>query len=64
MSRLIRIFTVYLVYLIFNPIIQKYKKQGRCPNLDDGPNLPDFTLRLYRKETMPSKAMSTWPDVP
>ena len=44
MSRLIRIFTVCLVYLIFIPIIQKYKKQGRCPYLDDCPNLPDFTL--------------------
>ena len=41
---LIRIFTVCLVNLIFIPIIQKGKKQGRCPNLDDCLNLPDFTL--------------------
>ena len=47
MSRLIRIFTVSLVILIFIPIIQKRKKQGRCPNLDDCPNLPDFTLLLW-----------------
>ena len=40
MSRLIRIFTVCLVNLIFIPIIQKCKKPGRCPNLADCPNLP------------------------
>ena len=42
----IRIFTVCFVNLIFIPIIQTWKKQGRCPNLDDCPNLPDFTLEL------------------
>ena len=44
MSRLIRIFTVCLVNLIFIPIIKIWNKQGRCPNLADRPNLPDFTL--------------------
>ena len=43
-SRLIRIFTVCIVDLSFIPIIQKLKKQGRCPNLADCPNIPDFTL--------------------
>ena len=44
MSRLIRIFTVCLVNLFFIPIIKIGNKQGRCPNLADRPNLPDFTL--------------------
>ena len=44
MSRLIRILTVSLFNLFFIPMIQIYKKQGCCPNLDDRPNLPDFTL--------------------
>ena len=44
MSRLIRIFTVWIINLIFIPILQKWKKQGRCPNLADCPNLPDFAL--------------------
>ena len=45
-SRLIRIFAVCLVNLIFIQIIQKLKKQGRCPKLADYPNLPDFTIVL------------------
>ena len=44
MSRLIRIFTFCLVSLFFIPIIKIYNKQGRCPNLPDRPNLPDFVL--------------------
>ena len=44
MSRLIRIYTVCLVILFFIPIIEIWNKQGRCPNLADRPNLPDFTL--------------------
>ena len=43
MSCLIRIFTVLLSSFIFIPIINIYK-QGRCPNLAERPNLPDFTL--------------------
>ena len=43
-SRLIRIFTVCLVDLFFIPIIKIWNKQGRCPNLADRSNLPDFTL--------------------
>ena len=46
-SRLIRSFTVCLVNLIFIPIIQKLKKQCRCPNLADCPNLPDFSLTCF-----------------
>ena len=46
MSYLIKIFTVCFVYLIFIPIIQTETKQGRCPNLDDCRNLPNFTLNL------------------
>ena len=48
-SRLIRIFIVCLLNLIFIPIIQKYKKQARCPNLADCPNLPDFPLVACHK---------------
>ena len=44
MSRLIRIYPVCLVNLIFIPIIKLWNEQGRCPNLADRPNLPDFTL--------------------
>ena len=43
---LIRIFTVCLVILFLIPIIKIYKKKGRCPNLPDRPNLPDFTLMV------------------
>ena len=52
MSPLIRIFTVCLVNLIFIPIVQKWKKQGLCPNLDDCPNLPDFTLVLGAQKNL------------
>ena len=44
MSRLIRTFTVCFVSLFFIQIIKIWNKQGRCPNLSDCPNLPDFTL--------------------
>ena len=37
-----RRFTVCLVY--FFPIIQKLRKQGRCLNLDDCPNIFNLTL--------------------
>ena len=37
-SRLIRIFAFCLVNLIVIPMIQKYKKQGRCPNLANCPD--------------------------
>ena len=47
MSRLIRIFTVCLVNLLFIPIIKIWNKKGRCPNLADCPNLPDFTLFYF-----------------
>ena len=50
MSRLIRIFTVCLVNLLLIPIIKISYKQGRCPNLADRPNLPDFVLMLLSKE--------------
>ena len=46
MSRLIRIFTVCLVNLVFIPFIRIWNKPGRCPNLDDCPNLSDFTLSM------------------
>ena len=46
MSRLIKVFTVSLCFVscFFIPIIRICNKQGRCPNLADCPNLPDFTL--------------------
>ena len=43
-SRLIRIFTVCLINLIFNPIFEIWNKQGRCPNLAVCPTIPDSTL--------------------
>ena len=43
MSRLISIFTVCLFNLLFIPLIDIRNKPGRCPNLADRPNLPDFT---------------------
>ena len=44
MSRLIRFFSVCLVDLFFIPTFGIRNKQGRCPNLEDCPNLPNFTL--------------------
>ena len=43
-SHLIRIFAICLVNLIFVPLIKKKKKKGRCPNLFDCPNIPDFAV--------------------
>ena len=44
MSRLIRIFTVCFVNLIFISITELWNKQGGYPNLAVCPNIPDFTL--------------------
>ena len=44
MSRLIRIFTVFLINLFFIPIIELLPYLGGCPNLAVCPNKPDFTL--------------------
>ena len=51
MSRLIRVFTVCLVNLFFNPIIKISNKQGRCPNLPDVRNyltLPYILVKISR----------------
>ena len=46
LSGLIKVFTVSLCFvsLFFIPVIRICNKQGRCLNLADRPNLPDFTL--------------------
>ena len=49
-SGLVRIFSVCLVNLFLIPIIEVWNKQGRCPNLGDYPNLPDFTLKINSKQ--------------
>ena len=54
MSRLIRIFTVCLVNLLFIPITELKNKQGGCPNLAVCTNIPDFTLYLPGR-VIPSK---------
>ena len=40
------VFNVCLVSLFLIPIIKIYNQKGRCPNLPDRPNLPDFTLTV------------------
>ena len=52
MSRLIRIFTVSLVYYILFQYLKYLKrKQGRCPNLHICPNIPDLTLPLLNLQS-------------
>ena len=64
MSRLIRIFTVCVVYLFIISIIELRNKQGGSPNLAVFPNIPDFTLNATKQPSAEKNGLRVPHQVP
>ena len=52
MSRLIRIFTVFLVFYFYFQKMKNETKTGRCPNLPDVQKLPGFTYPTVQMKAL------------